>query len=116
MFTLANADSQSEVPGGQFIYIAPDGNISYPQAHSNLRPPGSQMGGFTPYTIPTDCGTVLGWQSSDGYTGLWACPTKVPQRLVLKATMAGFVDVGCLAVDGVQIWAAGDAWGAWAYT
>lgn len=87
-----------------------------------MRPPGSQMGGFRPQQIKSDCSaafTVLTWQSMDGYSGLWACPTaaRVPlaQEAVLKASRAGLKQKGCVPVEGVQIQPAGDAFGAWAY-
>lgn len=113
---------QSSVPGGQLIYVAPDGSISYPPAHSALHPPGSQMGGFFPYQILSDCSmplTILSWRSSDGSVGLWACPlsSDVPnyQEAELKASTAHFKGEGCIAV-GVQIQDAGGDFGAWAYT
>lgn len=81
------------------------------------------MGGFDQIQILSDCGTpltVLAWQSLEGYSGLWACPTgtglPLSQEAVLKASTAGFVNTGCLFVDGVQISPAGDNFGAWAYT
>ncbi|CAM1505831.1 Fc.00g114680.m01.CDS01 [Cosmosporella sp. VM-42] len=115
----------AEVPGGQFIYVAPDGSISYPSAHSSFRPPGSQVGGFYQIQVMSDYSTpvtVLAWQSKgqDGSGGLWACPTSpgvpVSQKAVLKASMLGFVSVGCVLVDAVQIHPAGNEFGAWAYT
>ncbi|KAI1433243.1 hypothetical protein GGR50DRAFT_513675 [Xylaria sp. CBS 124048] len=35
------------VPGGQQVYIAPDGRMSFTQAHSAYIPPGSAIYGFT---------------------------------------------------------------------
>ncbi|QPG95080.1 hypothetical protein C2857_007595 [Epichloe festucae Fl1] len=34
------------VPGGQQVYVAPDGSLSYTQAHSAFVPPGSTRDGF----------------------------------------------------------------------
>ncbi|GAB0138573.1 hypothetical protein EsDP_00006803 [Epichloe bromicola] len=35
------------VPGGQEVYVAPDGSLSYTQAHSAFVPPGSTRVGFS---------------------------------------------------------------------
>ncbi|TGJ82819.1 hypothetical protein E0Z10_g5941 [Xylaria hypoxylon] len=35
------------VPGGQQVYLAPDGALSYTQAHSASMPPGSNVTGFS---------------------------------------------------------------------
>ncbi|GAP87225.1 hypothetical protein SAMD00023353_2300310 [Rosellinia necatrix] len=35
------------VPGGQQVYLAPDGSLSYTQAHSAAMPPGSVVTGFS---------------------------------------------------------------------
>ncbi|UKZ83055.1 hypothetical protein TrVFT333_010856 [Trichoderma virens FT-333] len=124
--TLINSDMSflaSEAPGGQFIYVAPDGSISYPSAHSTLRPPGAQVGGFYSYPAPFDNGksvNVLNWRSNDGTTGLWACPVSpgapAAYQAVLKAATARFNGLGCLAVDGIRIQPAGSSFGAWEYT
>ncbi|KAF5002503.1 hypothetical protein FGRMN_328 [Fusarium graminum] len=111
------------VPGGQFIFVAPDGIISYPIAHSAMRPPGSRMGGFRPAHVVAECKmpvTILVWSPENGSPGLWACPTArnvpVTKEAVLKATTVSFKGRGCLSVDGVEIQTAGDKFAAWAYT
>ncbi|KAF3070329.1 putative secreted protein [Trichoderma lentiforme] len=124
--TLVNDDMSflaSAAPGGQFVYVAPDGSISYPPAHSSLRPPGAQVGGFHPYLAPVDNGEsvhVLNWRSNDGTAGLWACPVSpgapIAYQAVLKAATARFNGLGCLAVDGIRIQPAGNDFGAWEYT
>ncbi|KAM5341555.1 hypothetical protein ACJ41O_014586 [Fusarium nematophilum] len=66
------------VPGGQFIFVGPDGIISYSSAHSALRPPGSQVGGFRTSQMVSECKmpvTVLVWSPEDGNPGLWASST-----------------------------------------
>ncbi|KAI0808872.1 hypothetical protein GGR55DRAFT_189171 [Xylaria sp. FL0064] len=40
------------VPGGQQVYIAPDGSLSYTQAHSAYIPPGSIVTGFSRVPSP----------------------------------------------------------------
>jgi hypothetical protein len=120
---LTRRDTQSAVPGGQFIYVAPNGLISYPSAHSSLRPPGSEMGGFFSFQLLSDCVipiTVLSWQSTDGYAGLWACPVgprrHISEMAVLKASSDKFAGKGCIELEGILIQEAGDEFGAWAYT
>ncbi|KAL6863699.1 hypothetical protein J3F83DRAFT_201655 [Trichoderma novae-zelandiae] len=123
--TLVTSDMSflaSAVPGGQFIYVAPDGSISYPYAHSTLRPPGAQVGGF--YSLPassdhSESVSVLNWRSNDGTSGLWACAVApgapIAYQAVLKASTAQFKGAGCLAVDGLLIQPAGGFFGAWEY-
>ncbi|KAH6886279.1 hypothetical protein B0T10DRAFT_550063 [Thelonectria olida] len=113
----------ASVPGGQFIFVSPLGSISYPSAHSSLRPPGSKIGGFHQSTIRSHVGeiiTVLFWEPDDGYAGLWACPTSpngtVAEEAELKATTWRFFGEGCTPVAAVQIRDAGDDFAAWAYT
>ncbi|KAG7434231.1 hypothetical protein Forpi1262_v004932 [Fusarium oxysporum f. sp. raphani] len=79
------------VPGGQFIFVAPDGIISYPPAHSALRPQAHKWAGSIP---------CMSSQS----------------EAVLKATTGTFTGSGCLTVEGIEIQTAGDKFAAWAYT
>ncbi|WZH47342.1 uncharacterized protein QYS62_008486 [Fusarium acuminatum] len=116
-------DLKAAVPGGQFIFVAPNGIISYPIAHSAIRPPGSQIGGFRPAQIVSECKmpvTILMWSPEMGRPGLWACPTArnvpVTKEAVLKATTVSFTGRGCLNVEGIEIQTAGDKFAAWAYT
>ncbi|KAF4447901.1 hypothetical protein FALBO_16887 [Fusarium albosuccineum] len=111
------------VPGGQFIFVSPDGNISYPSAHSSLRPPGSKIGGFRGSQVVSDCNSpvnILMWMPENGGSGLWACPrgrhVPISKEAVLKATTGRFKGKGCLPVDGVEIETAGENFAAWAYT
>lgn len=46
---------QVEVPGGQAIYVAPSGQVSYTAAHSSSSPPGSTVGGWFNKTVVSDC-------------------------------------------------------------
>lgn len=56
------------VPGGQQTYVAPDGALSYTQAHSAYYPPGSQFGAFS------GIGGELVYSGLNGTTGWLACP------------------------------------------
>ncbi|KAI1736034.1 hypothetical protein F4680DRAFT_433192 [Xylaria scruposa] len=50
VFGLGYADRMGlddSVPGGQQVYIAPDGSLSFTQAHSAYIPPGSTVTGFS---------------------------------------------------------------------
>ncbi|KAL6887248.1 hypothetical protein HDV57DRAFT_353070 [Trichoderma longibrachiatum] len=114
----------SAVPGGQFIYVAPDGSISYPSAHSTLHPPGAQVGGFYSLLRSSDHSEsvdVLNWRSTkDGTAGLWACAVAsgapIAYQAVLRASTGQFNGHGCLSVDGIVIQEAGSSFGAWEYT
>ncbi|KAI5460444.1 hypothetical protein BGZ63DRAFT_424950 [Mariannaea sp. PMI_226] len=126
--TLVNGDMTflaASVPGGQFIYVDARGAISYPSAHSSLRPPGSKIGGFRRVKIESNSSenlTVLSWQPDDDdrHAGLWACPTSLnlttAREAELRATTARFWGRGCKAVAGLRIRDAGDEFAAWAYT
>lgn len=105
---------QASVPGGQFIFVSPVGLISYPSAHSSLRPPGSKIGGFRHSSIRSYVGEtidVLFWDPQDGHRGLWACPTSpnvtVAKEAALKATTGQFFGYGCVSVTALQIREAG---------
>jgi hypothetical protein len=96
--------------------------ISYSSAHSTLRPPGSEVGGF--YSSPIVDGdsdeiTILSWLSDDGSTGLWGCPLvsgqPITDQAILKASTTMFSGEGCVAVEGIHVQEAGGQFGAWAY-
>jgi hypothetical protein len=57
------------VPGGQQVYVAPDGALSYTQAHSAYIPPGSIVDGFS-RTEGEQFGNLA------FKDGLIACPTE----------------------------------------
>ncbi|EOD48974.1 hypothetical protein GTA08_BOTSDO10587 [Neofusicoccum parvum] len=56
------------VPGGQQVYIAPDGSLSFTQAHSAYIPEGSVTDGFT--TSQSSGFGILSWTN-----GFIACPS-----------------------------------------
>lgn len=64
------------VPGGQQAYIAPDGSLSFTQAHSVAIPEGSVVDQFS-YTAPAN-GAAFGYLNFE--TGFVACPTKEPSQ------------------------------------
>ncbi|KAF1930289.1 uncharacterized protein M421DRAFT_418604 [Didymella exigua CBS 183.55] len=58
------------VPGGQQVYVAPDGALSYTIAHSAYIPPGSYVDDFS--ITPAASANTLGTLSFE--TGFTACP------------------------------------------
>ena len=64
----------TEVPGGQILYVKSTGAVGFTQAHSGAIPPGSTTAGFT-YT-PAAPGSQFGqWSFSGlGANGFMACP------------------------------------------
>ncbi|KAH7081834.1 hypothetical protein BKA63DRAFT_220468 [Paraphoma chrysanthemicola] len=60
------------VPGGQQVYVAPDGALSYTQAHSAYIPTGSVIDGFS-REYPA-AGQAFGYLQFD--TGFVACPAE----------------------------------------
>lgn len=58
------------VPGGQQVYVGPDGSLSYTTAHSAYIPPGSTVTGFSRTPAPnSDLFGYLNWDC-----GFLACP------------------------------------------
>lgn len=69
------------VPGGQRIYVAPTGALSFTTAHSAYIPPGSAVETFEatpglPYNVTTGFGGAIGRFIFKGLGGTWflACP------------------------------------------
>jgi len=68
---LGGYSMDTEVPGGQQIYVAPDGSLSFTQAHSIYIPTGSALGPFTVTAgVPDARYSFTGW----GASGFMACP------------------------------------------
>ncbi|MCJ1359730.1 MAG: hypothetical protein MMC33_009732 [Icmadophila ericetorum] len=97
-----------EVPGGQQVYIAPSGLLTYTRAHSSSYPPGSQFGGFGAldgeYVITSPAGQ--GWL---------ACPSsQVAQAYQIYADRAGHPD-GCTDIT-LLLHSYTGPFAAWQYT
>ncbi|KIW26623.1 uncharacterized protein PV07_06442 [Cladophialophora immunda] len=62
------------VPGGQYLYVTPSGEVGYTQAHSSLMPEGSLQ---CPFTYSKAPGATIGRLDlrAFGASGLIACPT-----------------------------------------
>ena len=62
----------TEVPGGQMLYVEPLGALGYTEAHSDEIPPGAIVGGFAAY----EGGEFL----LSGTSGWLACPASTAQQ------------------------------------
>ncbi|KAI0016790.1 hypothetical protein F4780DRAFT_782929 [Xylariomycetidae sp. FL0641] len=67
------------VPGGQKIYVRPDGKVEFAQAQKELIPAGSFIGGWYNKTVVQGCGQateVVDFRSTDGsnISGVALCP------------------------------------------
>ncbi|OAG43328.1 hypothetical protein AYO21_02265 [Fonsecaea monophora] len=62
------------VPGGQYLYVTPGGEVGYTQAHSSLMPDGAVQ---CPFTYSKAPGATIGRLNlrAFGASGLMACPT-----------------------------------------
>ncbi|KAF2819538.1 hypothetical protein CC86DRAFT_130994 [Ophiobolus disseminans] len=99
------------VPGGQQVYVAPDGALSYTGAHSAYIPPGSIVDGFS-REAPA-AGAQFGVLNFD--TGFVACPAAAADQgyqVFGQVDGATFGD-GCLGFNALAV--AGDKPGAWQY-
>lgn len=106
----------TEVPGGQQVYVGPQGGLRFTQAHSAFIPPGSDVGGMIyepgkPYSHLTFKGF--------GANGLMACPTKTNHHWQVFAAMDNAtVPTGnvndCLGFDAVALTYSGPV-PAWQY-
>ncbi|CAN9392346.1 unnamed protein product [Alternaria alternata] len=101
------------VPGGQQVYVAPDGALSYTTAHSAAIPAGSEQTGFS-RTAPAN-GNAFGYLNFD--TGFVACPAANVtadgyQVFGQVASGATFGD-DCLGFSALTV--AVDQPGAWQY-
>lgn len=89
------------VPGGQAIYVAPDGALSFTQAHSAYIPPGSAVTGFsyTPHETEEGRGTYgFNGMGGAGAGGFMACPDSLgaenPDWQVFAAVQNATVPTG----------------------
>jgi len=126
--TVASADLTAlfvEVPGGQAIYVANNGALSFTVAHSAGEGTGSFVGGFVQVTYTSSCSptlTVLTWVAPDKSTeGILACPNTLPYTngtYQIYAKTPAFNLTGCTALTGIlpTYLPANAPFGAWQYT
>jgi hypothetical protein len=111
---LAGGDSTLSlgvvVPGGQQVYVAPDGALSYTVAHSAYIPTGSDVDGFS-RTAPAN-GSAFGYLNYE--TGFVACPAGEGEGYqVFGQVVAGTFADECLGFSALAV--AVDQPGAWQY-
>jgi len=99
------------VPGGQQVYVAPDGALSYTQAHSAYIPPGSVVDQFSK-TAPSG-GQSFGYLNFE--TGFVACPAADATQgyQVFGQVDGATFGPDCLGFSALT--SAVDAPGAWQY-
>jgi len=102
------ASTDTEVPGGQYVYAAVDGALSYTVPHSGVIPADATSGPFV-YNAASD-GNVVGSFQLDG-KDFFACPTTDSDVYQIYADVPGFSEVGCLSIaiateayEGVAAW------------
>ncbi|KAF3084577.1 hypothetical protein TWF569_006362 [Orbilia oligospora] len=107
------------VPGGQRIYIAPDGSLSYTQAHSAYIPPGSTQDGFILGPKNKDNGLRPITHKKGGFV---ACPTKKnvgPWKVYVGQPASKDVPSGCatdcLGFSNQAVEFTSEQFGAWQY-
>ncbi|XXG98222.1 hypothetical protein Hte_004544 [Hypoxylon texense] len=99
------------VPGGQQVYVAPDGALSYTTAHSAFMPNGSIVTGFS-RTRSESFGAPVNW-GMDGHSWL-ICPVgegEPREKTYQLFSLAGNQKEGCL-LTGVRTYTSSgpDAW------
>jgi len=116
---LGGGALDTEVPGGQQIYVAPTGALSFTQAHSASIPTGSSIG---PFSVTAGTPEARYSTSAFGATGFMACPDKVPNPSswqVFAAIQNATVPTGkvgdCLGFDALATNYTGPV-AAWQYT
>ena len=97
------------VPGGQSVYVAPDGAVGYTIAHSAAIPSGSIVEPFH-YTAPAAEGTV---GSLTGPAGFLACPDGVAGEYQIFVQVPGFTRTDCTGIGAAASPVEGS--GAWQY-
>ena len=110
IFLLAFADitQNVEVPGGQQIYVAPNGAVSFTQAHSGLAPTGSIFAGFS---VEDDGGLTFA-----GGDFLSCPPVDQTQNYQLYAAAIATPSDDCISIRLLTAATTTDDFGAWQYT
>ncbi|KAI9369309.1 hypothetical protein BJX61DRAFT_545698 [Aspergillus egyptiacus] len=107
------------VPGGQQIYVSPEGALKFTQAHSAYIPPGSSYGPFE--YVPGAPGSVFGHYVYSGWgtSGFMACPTEDDRWQVFAALQNATVPSGdvadCLGFSAMAV-PTNQTGAAWQYT
>ncbi|KAL0942963.1 IgE-binding protein [Colletotrichum truncatum] len=112
------------VPGGQTVFIAPDGIVSYTAAHSTRIPEGSTKKGFYKKTLVSTCSAehtqLLDFLSADNadLEGVYACPNPDLERTWLLAAAgqkSKALNGDCVRLEGLELQKSEVEIGAWQY-
>ncbi|KAI0142887.1 hypothetical protein GGR57DRAFT_508487 [Xylariaceae sp. FL1272] len=117
----------TEVPGGQQIYVQPDGQIKFTVAHSAGMAPGSLLDGWFLKTVVSDCAAdvvVADFKPHDGSSdgGVTLCPDVPPflessgAQFSVYAKTEAFNVTGCTDIVGLVLTDTQFQYGAWEYT
>lgn len=115
--SLTFPSKSDEVPGGQMVYVAPDGSLSYTVAHSASIPPGSATTTFT----HTPSNPSTGQLGTFGFTGLGAtgfvaCPLAGGSAYQVFADVSGKDWSQCIGFDALTSDYTAAPVAAWEYT
>ncbi|KAL2059782.1 hypothetical protein VTL71DRAFT_10166 [Oculimacula yallundae] len=125
--SAADGVCQVNVPGGQQIWVRPDGWVGYTQAHSASVPTGAYRGGFANVTITSECDPtvdVFAWKTpGESSEGILACPDLPDYMVNSPATHQIYVRTpefkleDCVELEGLLATSlpSGSAFGAWQY-
>jgi len=104
-----------EVPGGQIVYVTPDGEFGYSIPHSAVLPDGAVTTGFvySPAASENSVGTLT---FGNGAQGFLACPTANSTSVwsVSSTATNGSVPEQCLGINLATV-AYDDGYAAWEY-
>ncbi|KAI1436468.1 hypothetical protein GGR50DRAFT_223191 [Xylaria sp. CBS 124048] len=92
------------VPGGQQIYVQPDGQVKYLGAHSGFIPKDGIFSCWVGMMNDTT-GTILNFDDGNGHKGVTLCPD-IPgtgSSFKLYGKTAGFNVTGCTDITGVKL-------------
>ncbi|KAL2868756.1 putative IgE binding protein [Aspergillus lucknowensis] len=107
------------VPGGQQIYVSPEGALKFTQAHSAYIPPGSSYGPFA--YVPGAPNQPFGHYNYTGWgaSGFMACPTEDENWQVFAALKNATVPSGnvadCLGFSAIAV-PSNETGNTWQYT
>ena len=107
------------VPAGQVVYVLPDGQIGFSEAHSDEYPDGAVLDPFvfSPEDSETFTGTIT--ITAFGANGIMGCPDKNGNYQAYAAMANATVPTGCvddcIGVDAVTLNYTGTGAAAWEY-
>ncbi|KAI0112598.1 hypothetical protein GGR51DRAFT_557180 [Nemania sp. FL0031] len=111
------------VPGGQEIYVQPDGQVKYTMAHSAYKPPGAIVGHWHHKAVPSPAkagsiDVVIDFDDGNGHSGLVLC-FYGGASYALYAKTGNFDADGCVdltEIEGLVMTRSENQLGCWQYT